>query len=123
MAVALNLLWVSGIDAKIIDEHSLRKGIGGIGISGPASADGDVEDDEEGMVEDPLGAGGEIGGSALGYEGVVDVEADVVGLPLDGVEVEGGVDGLACGEGELGGDAFGGAVAGAVQGAVDDGGF
>ena len=54
---------------------------------------------------------------------VVDVEADVVGLPLDGVEVEGGVDGLSCGEVELGCDAFGGAVAGAMQGAVNDGGF
>ena len=58
MGVPLNLLWDSGVDANIIDEHSLGEGGGGIGVPGPAAADGDVEDDEEGMIEDPLCVGG-----------------------------------------------------------------
>ena len=70
------------------------------------------------MVVDPMGAGRKVGGRAFDDEVVVEEELDVVGRPLDGVEVEGGVDLFACGEVEFGGGAFGAAVAGAVDGAV-----
>ena len=88
------LLRVSGVDADVIDEHLLREGRGVVGVAGPVAADGDVEKDVEGVVVDPLCAGGEIGWGALDDEVVVEEEVDVVGGPLDGVEVEGVVDGL-----------------------------
>ena len=71
------------------------------------------------MIEDPVGVRGQVGGSAVGDEVIVNKEFYVVGGPLDRVEMEGGVDGLACGEGELCGDGMLAAIAGAVEGAVD----
>ena len=70
------------------------------------------------MVVDPSGIGWEIGGSAVDDEVIVEEELDVIGCPLDGIEMEGVVDGFAGGQWEFGGDAFAAAVAGAVDGAV-----
>ena len=46
------------------------------------------------MVVDPGRAGGEIGGSALGDEVIVEEEFDVVRCPFEGIEMEGSVDAL-----------------------------
>ena len=42
-----------GVDADVIDEHLLGELRGAVGRTGPGAADGDVQNDEERMIEDP----------------------------------------------------------------------
>jgi hypothetical protein len=77
----------------------LGEGGGLVGTAGPVSAYSQIEEDEERMVEDPVGVGGEIGGGVLDDEVVVEEELDVIGGPLDGVEMKAGGNGFAGGEG------------------------
>ena len=70
------------------------------------------------MVVNPFCAWGKVFGRAFDDELVVEEELDVVGRPLDFIEVEGVVDLLAGGEDVFGRRALGSAVAGAVDGAV-----
>jgi len=58
------------------------------------------------VVVDPGGVGRQVGWGAVGDEVVVEEKFDVVGRPLDGVEMEGGVDGFAGGKWVLCGDAL-----------------
>jgi hypothetical protein len=53
------------------------------------------------MVVDPGGVGGQVGWSAVGHEMVVEEKFDVIGCPLDRIEVEGAVDVFAGGEREF----------------------
>ncbi len=89
------------------------------GLPGHVAANGEVQDDEEGMIEDPGCTGGEIGGGAIGDEVVVKEKFDDVGCPFDGVEMEAGGDTLACRKGEVCRYGVVAAIAGAVNGAVD----
>ena len=125
------------IDADVVDKHGLRISRGGIRWAGPVTANGYVEEQEEGVVEDPGagGFGGADGGGRAGNDdrrlgcerGVlrgVDVKADFGGFPLDRVNVERVGEMLATGE--LGGRVRSVAVPlekRAVDGAVDGGGL
>ncbi len=71
------------------------------------------------MVVHPLSAGRKFGRGAFGDEVIVEEELDVVGGPLDGVEMEAGGDGFAGGEWESCCDGVVAVEAGAVDGAVD----
>src|SRR5215510_11964286 len=82
------------VDANVIDDHALWEDGGLVGVTGPLAADGDVEDDEKGMVEGP--GAGEVGRGPGLVEHAVDVPAYLVRLPLDGKGVK------AVGEGALG---------------------
>src|SRR5690349_7274895 len=76
------------IDADVVDQHLLRELGGGVGIFGPVAAYGDVQDDEEWVVEDPASAFGPFG---LGEGGVivgVHVKADDAGFPLCGIHMK-----------------------------------
>ena len=123
-----------GVDADIVDEHGLRVGGGGVGGAGPVAANGDVEDQEVGVVEDPgagdFGRGRGRGGTGdadrrLGREGgefgLVDVEANLGGFPFNSVGVEAFGEVFAAGEAGRSGEIGGGAVGKrAVDRAVDD---
>src|SRR6266576_4083231 len=53
--------WSSDVCSSDLDEHGLRKNRGAIGRAGPIAAHGDVQNDEEGMIENPGAAGGPLG--------------------------------------------------------------
>jgi len=76
------------IRAHIIHEHGLRKDGGGVGIPRPAPAHGHIEEQEKGMIENPLLARVEVGAEMRGIEEIVHIEADDTGLPLHGKNVE-----------------------------------
>ena len=44
-----------GVGADVVDEHLLRKNRGVVGRPGPIAANGNVEDNEEGVIENPAG--------------------------------------------------------------------
>src|SRR5260370_2101545 len=88
------------VDAKVIDEHLLRENGGGVGRAGPIASNGDVEEDEERMIEGPGAAGGPLGLCEGGVEIRIDVEADCARFPLDGIEMKVGGEILACGQAE-----------------------
>lgn len=89
---------LSGVDADVVDEHALREDGCLVGIAGPVATYGEVEEEIEGVAVDPLCVGWEICESSLDDEMVVEKKFDVVGSPLDGVEMERVVDLLAGGE-------------------------
>ena len=69
-----------GVDANVVDEHFCGELCGGVGSFGPVAANGEVEQEEEGVaiVEGPDGAGTvEVGWGVGGVDvgGRVDVEA------------------------------------------------
>ena len=66
----------------------LGKNGGVVGRAGPITPNGDVENDEEGMIEYPGAAGGPLRRVERGVETCVDVEADCAGFPFDSVEVK-----------------------------------
>ena len=76
------------VDANVIHKHGLREYSRRVGIAGPTASDGNVQQDEEWMVVDPLRAFGQIGGSTSGIEVIIGVETDRFRLPLDGVEMK-----------------------------------
>ena len=83
MGVLLLLL----VELYVGDVHSLGKGGGGVGASGPYAADGEVEDNAEGVVVDPvcwLFEGGSVKGVVV-Y--AVYEEVQVVGVPFQGKKV------------------------------------
>src|SRR5512146_910786 len=46
------------VDADIVHDHLLRERRRSVWIAGPAAADRDVEQQEEGMIEHPVGSSG-----------------------------------------------------------------
>src|SRR5262245_54864063 len=78
---------LASIDPHIIHLHLLRERRGAIRIAWPRAADGDVQDDEEVVVVHPARAAWKVRRLARRVEVIVHVEADLVRLPLDGVEV------------------------------------
>lgn len=101
-----------GVDADVVDEHLLGEDGRGVGGAGPTAANGDVENDEEGVVEGPDATGGPLGLREGAVEIGIYVETDGAGFPLDGVEMK------SVGEILTGGQAEGrGGVARAADGA------
>src|SRR5690242_1160278 len=103
------------VHPHIVQPHGLREYGGGVRITGPVPADGNVQNDEERVIEHPL----------PGYfprrrglvERIVDVPSNRARFPLDGIDVK------TVGEGARAqlvraGDALGTRVAGPVYGAV-----
>ncbi len=60
------------VHTDVVHQHELRKDGSQIGIPGPTTSYGDVQQKEEGVIEDPLGACGQ---SGRGY-GVIQVAVD-----------------------------------------------
>ena|ERR1051326_1369382 len=79
------------IDSHVVNEHRLREGGRLVGVAGLCAADGEVEQDEERVVVNPLRARGQIRGRARLVEVAVNVPANRCRFPLDreGVEVVG----------------------------------
>src|SRR6266403_4439141 len=71
-----------GINADVVDKHLLGENGGGVGWAGPIAANGDVQDEKEGVIEDPGAAGEPLRLSERGVEIGIDVEANGAGLPL-----------------------------------------
>ncbi len=69
-----------GIDAHVVDEHLLGEDSGGVGRAGPIAAHGDVQNEKEGVIEDPGAPGGPLRLREGGVEIRIDVEADGAGL-------------------------------------------
>src|SRR5262245_53453719 len=69
--------------ADIIYEHRLRKHRRIVRISRPVSANRNIEQQEERVVEDPLAAGGQIGWRSCLEEIAVNKEPHYVRLPLE----------------------------------------
>src|SRR5208282_455347 len=88
------------INADVINEHALREFGGGVGAAGPIASDGDVENNEKWMVENPFAAGGPVRRVEGGVEAGVHVETDGIRVPLDGVEMKAVGEVLAVGQGE-----------------------
>ncbi len=78
-------LW-SLIHADVIHRKELWEGRGLIGVAGPAPADCHVHDDEEIVIEDPIT--GNISGCEIEIFLVVKIPADLILLPLDGIDME-----------------------------------
>jgi Protein of unknown function (DUF2934) len=76
------------VDAHVIDQHALRKYGGRVRVSGPVATHRQVEDQEEGLVENPFPSGLKIGARAAHVEILVHVEADGVSVPLNREDVE-----------------------------------
>ena len=66
----------------------MRKNRGVVGRPGPIAANGNVEDNEEGVIENPGAASGPLGLIESGVEIGVEIEADGATLPFDGVKVK-----------------------------------
>ena len=77
-----------GVDADVVDKHLLREDRGAVGRAGPGAAYGDIEKDEERMIENPGAAGGPLGLRKRGVKIRVHVKADYSRLPFDGVEMK-----------------------------------
>src|SRR6267143_992593 len=71
------------IDADVVDEHLLWENGGVVRRAGPRAANGDVEDNEEGVIENPGAAGGPLRRVECGVESGVDVKADSARLLAD----------------------------------------
>jgi len=108
------------VEADVINPHFAGGGCGLVDCSGEAGfAYGEVEDDVEGVVEDPLLARWQAGGrdDEEGLGGVIAVELHAVFGPSHAVGVElAVVDAATVWEGECFVDALAAAVAGAVDG-------
>src|SRR5580693_3720057 len=76
------------VHADIIYQHSLREDGTGVWISGPVASHRDIQQQKKRVIEYPLPAGTKIGSSASDVEIIVDIEADGVGLPLDGEDMK-----------------------------------
>src|SRR3974390_483689 len=72
----------------MIDQHLLRENRGRIGASRPPAADRNIEQDEKGMVINPLRSLGQVCRSSARIENMIHIEADLVWLPLNRVDVE-----------------------------------
>src|SRR5450631_4579673 len=107
------------VHSHVIHQHGLREDGGGVRVSRPASANCDVQQQEEGMVVDPLCSFGQVGGSAGGVEVVIDVEADGVRFPFDGEDVKVVGKALVGGKREGRADTVCAGISGAVDGAVN----
>src|SRR5437667_10213673 len=77
-----------GVDAHIVHEHGLREYGYSVGRAGPVAADGEVQDDEKGMIESPFLSGGPLVGRERSVERRIHVEADGGGLPLHRVKMK-----------------------------------
>src|SRR3954452_9085600 len=77
------------VDADVVDEHPGRERGGGVDRAGEVPADRQVEDDVEGVVEDPRTAG-RLDGRLAGVEHLVAVEQelDALAVPLRRPDVE-----------------------------------
>src|SRR5262249_47628069 len=110
-------------DPYVIHLHDLGKSRGGIWTARPVAGDRDVEDQEEGAIEDPRFTLGEIGWCRRLVTGAVDVEADDVRLPLDREDMKIIGKSQALRQRVRGADAESVGVAGTVNCAVNGGGF
>src|SRR5215469_3422496 len=77
-----------GVDADVIDEQVLRKNSSAIGRARPIAAHGDIQNDKEGMIENPGAAGGPLGFGERGVEMAVYVKTHHARLPLDSKKVK-----------------------------------
>src|SRR5438045_7900068 len=76
------------VNADVVDQHCLRKLSGGVRRAGPVATHRYIQKQEEGVVVDPLGTRRKVARRARCIEMVVDIEADDLWLPLNGVDVE-----------------------------------
>src|SRR6202165_45232 len=76
------------IDADVVDKHLLWENGGVVRRAGPRAANGDVEDNEEGVIENPGAAGGPLRRVECGVESGVDVKADCARFPFGRVDVK-----------------------------------
>jgi hypothetical protein len=81
-------LGLAFVDADVIDKHFLREAQGGVRRARPVAADGYVNDDEKGMIEDPRATRGPVCGGECRVEMIVQVKANDGGFPLDYVDVK-----------------------------------
>src|SRR5215469_6691327 len=105
---------------NVIDQHGLREDRGTVGIARPASADRDVQQNEEFVMVDPFRSFREICRRARGVELIVDVEADGFVFPFDRVNVEVVGEGRVAGKAEGCTDALAAGVFRTVNRAVDE---
>src|SRR5260370_14410049 len=77
-----------GVDADVVDEHLLGENCEVVGRAGPITANGDVKDDEEGVIESPSATGGPRRRVEGAVEIGVDIEAECARVPFDGGEMK-----------------------------------
>ena len=112
------------INADVVDEHALRKLGGRVGAAGPIAADSEIENNEKRMVENPLAARGPLRGVEGGVEIRINVKADDVWFPLDGIKMEVVREALAGGQAKDSGEiASWSLCTWAVQGTMNGAGF
>src|ERR1039457_3522981 len=75
-------------NAYPIDEHLLGESGGGVGIAGPGSADGNVEDEEERVLVNPRLPGGKTGRRDFKILHAIDKERHRLRRPFHAVNVE-----------------------------------
>ena len=85
MCIKESLLWPL-IYADVIHIQELRKLRRVIGVARPSAANRQIQDNEKRMVEDPLI--GDIRGRELEILLIIKIPADLVLLPLDGINME-----------------------------------
>src|SRR5260370_955955 len=110
-----------GVDADVVDEHLLGENCEVVGRAGPITANGDVEDNEEGVIENPSAARGPLRRVEGAIEIGVDIEADCARFPFDGIEMKVSGEILTGGQTEgRAGVTRAGDRTWAVEGTVDD---
>ncbi len=101
------------VHADVIDLHKLREDCCVIGITRLPAADRDVHNDEKLMVEDPFGR--DVGKGQLEEFLIIEQPADLIFLPLEGIDMEVAV--CSIGNGEIRPDAIPAQIAWRVDGA------
>jgi hypothetical protein len=114
--------WVGPcVNPHVVHFHSLREGRGTVRVSRPVPADGDVEQEELILVEDPLFPGGQVRRRDGEKELVVQKPADALRLPFNAVEMEIVGESNAVAEHARAADPVTAGVTRAVNGAVNRG--
>src|SRR6188768_1189746 len=95
------------IDADVVDVHALREHAAAIRVAGPAATHGNIEDQEERMVEHPVAIALHLGPRHAVELHPIDEPPYARGIPLDRVHVVIGIDPLVevvrAGEGRVAG--------------------
>ncbi len=76
------------IDSNIIDQHLLWENCRAIGIPWKATADRHIQNNKEGMIEDPCLAHGQIRRCARFVQQSIDIKPHYVRFPLDRKSME-----------------------------------